>query len=61
VKYLGLFLLIIGILSLIIPFTGAEFMFLSWISNWGETVAWVIRAGIVGVGAAIYYPNRHDD
>jgi hypothetical protein len=60
-KYLGLVLLIIGVLSLILPFTGAEFMFLSWVSNWGETIGWAIRIGIVLLGAALYLPNRHDD
>jgi hypothetical protein len=61
VKYLGLFLLIIGIVSLILPFTGLEFMFLSWVTNWGETAAWFIRAGIALLGAVLYFPNRHDD
>ncbi len=60
-KYLGLFLLVIGAAALILPLTGAEFIFLSWIGNWGETISWVIRGGIFLLGALLYFPNRHND
>jgi hypothetical protein len=31
-----------------------EFVLLSWISNWGETTAWVIRGAMVVVGGALW-------
>lgn len=44
-----------------LPFIGAEFMFLAWIGNWGEAVSWMIRFGLLLLGAILYFPNRHND
>jgi len=40
-KYLGLFLLVIGAVSLVLPFIGASCFGLD--RNWGEAVSWMIR------------------
>ena len=59
-KELGLGLFIIGLISLIIPFLGMRFMFLTWIDQWGPTVSWLIRGGATVVGLILYlsYRNR---
>lgn len=60
-KFLGLFLLIIGLISLLLPLIGANLLFLSWLDQWGTTASWAIRIGITVLGALLYYANRHDD
>ena len=59
-KELGLGLFIIGLVSLIIPFLGMKFMFLTWIDQWGPAVSWLIRGGATVVGLILYlsYRNR---
>lgn len=60
-KFLGLFLLIIGLVSLLLPLIGANLLVLNFLDQWGETASWVIRIGITVLGAVLYYTNRHDD
>lgn len=60
-KFLGLFLLVIGVISLLLPLMGANLLFLNWVDQWGTTVSWSIRIGVTVLGALLYYTNRHDD
>ena len=60
-KFLGLFLLIIGLVSILLPLIGGNLLVLKWIDQWGETISWAIRIGITVLGAILYYMNRHDD
>lgn len=54
-KKIGSYIAIFGILSTILPFFNLELRFLSWIDNWGETVAWAIKIGLIVVGAIMYF------
>jgi len=60
-KFFGLFLLIIGLASIALSFTNIQFIYLSWINNWGVTTGWLIKAAMVLVGFLLYYFNRHED
>jgi len=60
-KFLGLMLLIIGLAAIALSFTEIQFIFLSWINNWGATTGWVIKIAMVVIGFLLYYFNRHDD
>lgn len=57
-KGLGVLLLLFGIGSMVLHFMNYEFTLLSWIDTWGETTAWVIRGGLVAVGAAMLMLGR---
>jgi len=59
-KELGLGLFLIGLIALILPLLGMQFMFATWIEQWGTTVAWLIRGGVTLVGLILYlsYRNR---
>ncbi len=59
-KELGLGLLIVGLLSLTLPFLNMKFMFLTWIEQWGPAVAWLIRGGITLLGLLLWlgFKNR---
>ena len=61
-KELGLGLLIIGLISLALPFINPHihYIFLTWIDQWGPAVAWGIRGGItlLGLGLWLSFKNR---
>ncbi len=54
-KNIGSILALAGIISIALYFFGYELKILGWIENWGETVAWVIRGGLVVVGGALWF------
>jgi hypothetical protein len=55
-KELGLGLLIIGLISLALPFINPniQYVFLTWIDQWGSAVAWGIRGGITLLGLVLW-------
>lgn len=53
-KSIGSFMAIAGLISIALYFFGYELKILMWIDNWGETVGWAIRGGLVVVGAALW-------
>ncbi|HEX8350665.1 MAG TPA: hypothetical protein VF598_11945 [Hymenobacter sp.] len=61
-KELGLGLLIIGLISLILPFINpnVHYVFLTWIIKWGPGISWGIRGGItlLGLGLWLGFKNR---
>ncbi|HLK97517.1 MAG TPA: hypothetical protein VK364_07090 [Hymenobacter sp.] len=60
-KELGLGLFLIGLLSLVLPFLGMKFMFLTWIEQWGATVSLLIRGGITLLGLVLWFGFRNRD
>ena len=60
-KFIGLFLLLAGLVSLTLEALGANLLVLNWLKNFGETGSWAIRIGVTLVGGVIYYLRRHDD
>lgn len=60
-KFIGLFLLLAGLVSLVLGLTGANLLLLNWLSQFGETESWGIRIGVTLLGGIIYYLRRHDD
>jgi len=55
-KEIGIGLLIIGLISLALPFINPNMhsLFLTWIGRWGPTVAWCIRGGITLLGLVLW-------
>jgi hypothetical protein len=53
-KFAGGLMVFLGIGSLILKYMGTELMMLSWIDDWGPTVAQAIRIGLIVVGAALW-------
>ena len=54
-KSIGMYLAIFGAISIGLNFLGRELMLMSWADNWGSTVGWVIRIGMIVVGLAIMF------
>jgi hypothetical protein len=62
-KELGLGLLILGFISLVLPLINhnLHYVFLTWIEQWGSTVAWGIRGGITLLGLVLWLGFRNRD
>ncbi|MBC3538534.1 hypothetical protein ACFSC6_17635 [Rufibacter sediminis] len=60
-KFLGLLIFLVGLVSLLVASFGANHFLLLWVDNWGRTLGWVIRVAITLGGYVLYYLHRHDD
>ena len=52
-KKLGGYMLFFGIGSIVLNYFNMQFIILSWIDTWGETVGWGIRIGLIVAGAVL--------
>ena len=52
-KKLGGYLLFFGIGSILLNMIHMQFIILSWIDLWGDSVGWTIRIGMIVAGAAM--------
>jgi hypothetical protein len=62
-KELGLALLLVGLVSLALPFINpnVHYIFLTWIDQWGPSAAWGIRGGITLLGLVLWLWRRGHD
>jgi len=60
-KSLGGYLFFFGLGSIILDFVGMQFMLLMWIDNWGSTVGWSIRIGMLVIGGALWLLGRNQE
>ncbi|MBX3383903.1 MAG: hypothetical protein KF864_10400 [Phycisphaeraceae bacterium] len=60
-KSWGIFLIIMAVGSAVLPHLGMPFIILSWIENWGETAAWIIRGALLAIGVGLVIKStRHN-
>ena len=52
---------IFGALATVLGFMNSVPRLLMWIYNWGETIAWIIKIGLIVVGAALYFMGNKDE
>jgi hypothetical protein len=57
-KSIGGYLFFFGLGSIILNFLNMEFKLLMWIDNWGPTVGWSIRIGLLVLGAVLWLLGR---
>jgi hypothetical protein len=60
-RFFGVFIMVVGLLSAAVYFLDINFMFLNWINNWGPGVAWAIRGVIVLIGLIMYIAGKPSD
>jgi hypothetical protein len=62
-KEFGLALLLMGLVSLAVPFINPNlhYVFLAWVDNWGPSTAWAIRGGVTLVGLLLWLRYRGRD
>jgi len=54
-RTIGMYMAIAGLASIILQFLDRNLVILMWIDNWGETMGWVIRGGLLVVGAILFF------
>jgi hypothetical protein len=60
-KFIGLFFLVIGLVSIALGLLEYKSLLLSWVDQWGEAVGWGIRLGATTLGGLLYFVYRHQD
>ncbi len=54
-RKLGGYMIFFGLFAIVLNFMDRVPTILAWIYNWGDTVAWAIKIGLVVVGIALYF------
>ena len=54
-RNIGSFMALLGIAAIVMNYLDRVPRLLMWIYNWGDTVAWAIKIGLVVVGGALYF------
>jgi hypothetical protein len=57
-KKFGLYIAIFGLASILLPFFNLQLTILSWVDNWGETVSWAIKIGLIVIGAVLFFLGK---
>lgn len=52
---IGTLLILLGVAAIGLDFFNRVPTLLMWIYNWGDTVAWAIKIGLIVVGAALWF------
>ncbi|QTD52331.1 hypothetical protein [Sulfidibacter corallicola] len=54
-REIGKTLMFFGVGSVILYFLQMEFIILAWIDAWGEGIGWLIRSGLIVLGAVLFF------
>ena len=54
-KKAGSYMALLGIFAIVLNFMDRVPRLLMWIYLWGDTVAWIIKIGLVVVGGALFF------
>jgi hypothetical protein len=60
-RNIGSFMALLGIAAIVMNYLDRVPRLLMWIYNWGDTVAWAIKIGLVVVGGALYFLGPKDE
>ena len=54
-KSIGSTMAFLGAFAIVLNFMDRVPTVLAWIYNWGDTVAWIIKIGLIVVGGALWF------
>lgn len=60
-KKAGIYIVIFGIASIILPLFDLQLKLLMWVDNWGETVSWAIKIGLIVIGAVLFFIGNNSE
>ena len=60
-KSLGLAMMIWGGVTIIFHLSGTVSRRTEWLNNWGAATGWIIKSGIVAVGAILFFAIKGKD
>jgi len=54
-RSIGTYMALFGVISSVLSFLGRNLTLLLWIDNWGTTVGWCIRIGLIVLGLLLMF------
>jgi hypothetical protein len=60
-RFLGAFLIIVAVASAGLYFMKMNFLFLNWITTWGDQIAWGIRGFLLLLGIGLFIVGKAAD
>ena len=60
-KKTGSTLITLGLLAIVLNFVNRVPSILIWVYAWGETTAWIIKIGVVVLGAILYFIGKNEE
>ena len=57
-KKIGVYIAIVGVALIVLPYFGLTIRFFDWVNNWGETVSWAIKIGLIVIGAFLFFMGK---
>jgi hypothetical protein len=60
-KKAGSYMALLGIFAIVLNFMDRVPKLLMWIYMWGDTVAWIIKIGLVVVGGALFFFTKSEE
>lgn len=60
-KKIGGYMVFFGLFAIVLNFLGRVPTLLMWIYKWGETPAWIIKIGLIVVGAVLFFMGKTND
>ena len=60
-KSIGSTMAFFGAFAIVLNFMDRVPTLLAWIYNWGDTVAWAIKIGLIVVGGIIWFMGRQQE
>jgi hypothetical protein len=57
-RKIGSYLAFFGLFAIVLNFMDRVLRLLMWIYNWGDTVGWAIKIGLVVIGVVLYFMGK---
>ena len=57
----GIYFAIFGVASIILPYFNLQLKILMWVDEWGETVSWAIKIGLIVIGAVLFFLGKPEE
>lgn len=54
-RKVGGYMIFFGLFAIVLDYIERVPTILMWIYEWGDTIAWVIKIGLVAIGAVLYF------
>ena len=54
-RKVGGYMIFFGLFAIVLDYLDRVPTILAWIYEWGDTIAWVIKIGLVAIGAVLYF------
>ena len=54
-KRAGMYMMIIGAFTAVLPVVGMQSRIFGFLDSWGPTTGWAIKIGLIVIGAVLYF------